>query len=263
MRQIFIANLLITLCFAACIYDVKAQTVGGGSQPKVAQETAAKTEKVQTSIVIKKDAKPLELAQIAQNAHGGDKFKNYKTLVMRGSVNVSTPSFGATQISGTFSMTFSGDKYVLQIQTPFVSFTQSFDGNETSSSYSSVQIPPINRLGLPLLAKVGTSGFVVSALPDSKKRGFRITSPDNYATDFIINEKNGQIKSYSANYNVSGRDVATVVEHDKFREVEGLTLPEKYSQRFEAKGNTFYADFKVKEILVNSTVSDDVFSAQQ
>jgi len=41
--------------------------------------------------------------------------------------------------------------------------------------------------------------------------------------------------------------------------VEGVKIPEKYAQRFDMGQFTVYADFKAKEILVNSKVADDVF----
>lgn len=209
-------------------------------------------------MTIKPDATPLELAKIALEAHGGDKFKQMKTLVMRGSMDVTSANFPQT-LSGSFAMIFKGDKYRLQINTPFINFIQTFDGEQTYSSVGNVTIPPINRLGLPLLAKLETNGFTVSALDDKKKRGFRINTPEGYSTDFTIDEKTGQIKSYSAVYNVNNREITTAVEHDKFRTVDGLLLAEKYAQRFDAVGQTFYADFKAKEILVNSEVADDVF----
>jgi hypothetical protein len=102
----------------------------------------------------------------------------------------------------------------------------------------------------------------VTALPATKKakRGFRITSPEGYATDFFTDEKTNQIKGYDASYDINGRSVTTSVEIDKYRIVEGLMLPEKYAQRFDMDTLTVYSNFKAKEILVNSLVADDVFA---
>jgi hypothetical protein len=71
--------------------------------------------------------------------------------------------------------------------------------------------------------------------------------------------KTGQVKGYEASYEFNGRTITTSVEIDKVREVEGVKVPEKYAQRFETGNLTVYANFKAKEIQVNSVVADDVF----
>jgi len=206
-----------------------------------------------------KTAAPLDLAKAALLAHGGDKFKNMKTLVVIGTADVSgSPSM---TFPAPFVMTYSGDKYRLEMKTPFMEFKQIYDGQQTYSSAGEVSLPPINRLGLPLLPKIEEKDYIVSALPEMKKKktGFRVTSPEGYYTDFFVDEKTGQVKGYEASYEVSGRTITTSVEIDKVREVEGVKVPEKYAQRFETGNLTIYANFKAKDILVNSTVADDVF----
>ena len=217
------------------------------------------TEKDKSATLNLKTAAPLELAKAALAAHGGDKFKNMKTLVVIGTADVSgspTMTFPAP-----FVMTYSGDKYRLEMTTPFLQFKQIYDGEQTYSSVGEVSLPPINRLGLPLLPKMEEKNFTVAALPEAKKKktGFRITSPEGYYTDFFVDEKTGQVKGYEASYEINGRTITTAVEIDKLREVEGVKVPEKYAQRFETGNLTIYANFKAKEILVNSTVADDVF----
>jgi len=217
-------------------------------------------DKDKTKIAASKTAAPLELAKAALAAHGGDKFRMMKTLVVRGTADVSgSPS---TTFPATFAMIYSGDKYRLEISNPFTPFKQIYDGEQTVSSVNGFSLPPINRLGLPLLAKLEEKDFMVSALPEKskKKLGFRITSPEGYYTDFFVDEKSGQVKSYEASYDFNGRNITTSVDIDKVREVEGVKVPERYAQRFETGSLTIYSDFKAKEILVNSTVTDDIFS---
>lgn len=219
----------------------------------------SENEKTVTTVTISKTATPIELAKIALVAHGGDKFKNMKTLVVRGTADVSgSPS---TTFPATFAMIYSGDKYRLEINNPITPFKQTYDGQNTVSSVAGFSLPPINRLGLPLLAKIEEKDFVVSALPEAKKKklGFRITSPEGYYTDFYIDEKSGLVKSYEASYEFNGRTITTAVEIDKIREVEGVKVAERFAQRFETGNLTVYVNFKPKEILVNSTVDDDVF----
>jgi len=245
MKNIKILSLILVLAAS-----VSAQT----------DKNKKPTEKDKTTAAIPKTAAPLELAKAALVAHGGDKFKNMKTLVVRGTADVSgSPS---TTFPATFAMIYSGDKYRLEISNPFTPFKQIYDGEQTVSSVNGFSLPPINRLGLPLLAKLEEKDFTVSALPvkSKKKLGFRITSPEGYYTDFFVDEKSGQVKSYEASYDFNGRNITTSVDIDKVREVEGVKVPERYAQRFETGSLTIYSNFKAKEILVNSTVTDDIFS---
>lgn len=54
--------------------------------------------------------------------------------------------------------------------------------------------------------------------------------------------------------------MTTVVEIDKYKIVEGITVPERYAQRFDLGQMTAYANFKSKEILINTEISDEVFT---
>lgn len=229
------------------------------SAQKESKSKEKKTETKSASVTISKNSTPMELAKAALQAHGGDKFKAMKTLTVRGTADVSgspTMTFPAP-----FEMIFSGEKYRLEISTPFMLLKQVYDGENTYSSIPNFTLPPINRLGFPLLPKIEEDGFTVSALPSkSKKLGFRITSPEGRYTDFYLDEKTAQIKGYESSYETRGQNVITVVEIDKLREVEGILIAERYAQRFEVGQNTMYSDFKAKEILVNSEIADDVFT---
>ena len=77
---------------------------------------------------------------------------------------------------------------------------------------------------------------------------------------FFIDEKTGQIKGYESAYDVDGRIVTTSVEIDEFQTVEGVIVPKRYSQRFDLGQMTAYANFKTKEILVNSQIDDSFFA---
>ncbi len=204
----------------------------------------------------------LEMAKATLAAHGGDKLKAMKTLVVKGSVEVTTSAI-AQAIPATFITIYSGEKYRIEIANPFQPLKQVFDGTQTSSTIQGgFTLPPINRLGFPLLPRLGEQGFIITALPESnkKKKGFRMTSPEGFYTDFYLDEKTNQIKGYESTYEISGRSVTTSVEIDKYRVVDGITIPERYAQRFDTEQLTVYANFKAKEILVNSEVKDSIFS---
>lgn len=240
--------LLLVLIFAGANFAQKSE-----------QKAEIKSKETASTVVVPKNASPLELAKIAVTAHGGDKFKMMKTLVVRGTVEISG---SPTQVfPGTFATVFSGEKYRLEINS-FQSLKQTFDGQQTVSSIKNFELPPLNRLGLPLLSKIDQKDFTVSALSEKnkKKTGFRITSPEGFYTDFFMDEKTGIIKSYEASYEIGDRTVTTSIDIDKVRDVEGIKIPEQYAQRFDTGTLTIYAAFKAKEILVNSAVPDDIFS---
>jgi hypothetical protein len=208
-----------------------------------------------------KTAAPLTLAKAALNAHGGDKFKNMKTLVVRGSANVSgSPT---QSVPASFAMILAGEKYRFDVTAPpFLNFSQIYDGEQTLTSMPGLTLPPLNRLGLPLLAKIEEKGFTVSELPEKlrKKRGFRITSPEGYYTDFITDEKSNLVKEYESSYDFNGRQVTTAVAIDKYRDVSGALINEKFAQRLEMGQFTAYADFKARDILVDSELESTAFS---
>lgn len=201
------------------------------------------------------------IANRVLEAHGGAKLKAMRTLVIRGSVDVTTSAITQT-IPATFVTIFAGDRYRIELNNPFQPFKQVYDGvNTTSSIQGGLTLPPINRLGFPVLPKIGEAGFIITPLPDNKKKrkGFRMTSPEGYFTDFYLDEKTNQVKGYDSTYNIGGRTVTTSVEIDKYQIVEGIAVPEKYVQRFDTEQMTIYATFKAKEILINTPIADDVF----
>lgn len=201
---------------------------------------------------------PLEMAKETVDAHGGDKLKNMKSLVLRGSVDL-TGAGSTMVVPASYMMVISGDKYVFEMNNPIQPLKQISDGKQTFSS--GYELPPVTSLGFPLLPKIGGTGYVVSALPEAKKskKGFRVTTTDGFYTDFFVDEKTHQIKGYESAYDVDGRIVTTSVEIDEFQTVEGVIVPKRYSQRFDVGQMTFYANFRSKDILVNSQVEDKLF----
>jgi len=199
-------------------------------------------------------------ATMAFNAHGGSKLKAIKTLVVKGGVDVTVQT---QALPGAFSTVISGDKYILDIQTAFQSIKQTFDGTNTISSINGITLPPVTTLGFPLLPRLGDNGYVVSTVAGKKKgKGFRLTAPDGFYTDFYIDEKSGLIASYESAYEMNGRTFTTSIEVDKYKVVDGISVPERYSQRFDLGPITAYANFKAKDILINSPIDEAVFKAR-
>lgn len=200
-----------------------------------------------------------ELADLAVKAHGGDKLLKMSSLVVRGSADV---NIQARSIPVTFVTIFSGEKYRFELNNPIQPIKQVSDGTQTSTTIQNgFTLPPINRIGFPVLQKIGQPGYIVTSLPEKsgKKRGFRVTSPEGYATDFFLDAKTNQVKSFDSVYEIGGRRITTSVAIDKLRTVDGVLIPEKYAQRFDLDQFTVYADFKAKDIIVNEKIEEDVF----
>jgi hypothetical protein len=221
----------------------------------------AQPEKSKLAAPVKYEAE-IALAKRALEAHGGEKLRSMRTLVTRGSVDITTSAFNQA-IPATFVVILAKEKYRFEIANPFQPVKQVYDGVNTSTTIQGgMTLPPVTRLGFPLLPMVGQPGFVITPLPEGKKKakGFRMTAPDGYYTDFYINDKTNQIKGYDSSYDIGGRIVTTTVEIDAFRVIDGITIPDKYAQRFDTEQVTVYAVFKTKEILVNTLVDDDIFT---
>lgn len=227
------------------------------AQDKQQEKSVKKTD---DKIAVKADNAAEELAKKTLTAHGGDKLKNMKNLVISGGINVTT-SFSAQSIAGTFNMVLEGEKYRLEINNPFQPLKQIHDGQQTYSSINGFTLPPLNKIGLPVLAKISEQGYKVSELSEklSKKSGFRITTPEGYFTDFIVDGKTNRVKEYESSYQFNGRDVTTSVAIDKYREIDGVLVYEKFAQRFDMGQMTIYAEFKAKDVLINSKLDNDIF----
>lgn len=242
-----------------CLAAATALTASAQQDKAKDNSKAPETSAAIKTVSIKADASPLDLAKAAIAAHGGDKFKAAKTIIQRGSVEATAPG-SAQAVPAAYAVVTKGDKFRFEITSQFFNFLQIFDGEQLYTSIARFDVPPLNKMGFILLTKAGEQGYTVSALPEKKKRkGFRISSPDGYSSDYYIDPATGQVLSYEAKIAVDGREITTAVENDKFRDVNGVLIPEKYSQRLQLGTNTFYASFKAKEILVNSEIADDVF----
>ncbi|MBK7394537.1 MAG: hypothetical protein IPI64_14790 [Chloracidobacterium sp.] len=242
-------NKVILSALVICLVSLAAFSQ---KEPVVQQPAAPKPAAVDTA--------SMDIAKATLAAHGGDKLKQLKSLVMKGSADL---TFMGQALPGAFSTAVSGDKYYFELTSAVQSLKQVCDGRETYSSVQGFALPPVTSLGFPVLQRIGDAGYKVSELGEllrKKKRGFRITTPEGYYTDFFVDEKTSQIKGYESSYEVSGRVVTTSVEVDEFQTVEGLVVPKKYSQRFDLGQITAYANFKTKDILVNSQMADDAFA---
>jgi hypothetical protein len=110
-----------------------------------------------------------------------------------------------------------------------------------------------------VLTKFDQAGYTVTALPDKKKhRGFRITDSEGNSTDFYIDAATARVMQYLIAFN--GYNFG--FENSKFKEFEGVLIPMNYTQRLEMPQGAFFAEYKVKEVKLNQTLTDDVFAIQ-
>ncbi|MBP7415217.1 MAG: hypothetical protein WBC19_00975 [Pyrinomonadaceae bacterium] len=243
MNKFYGSILLIALFSLAAI--AQPNTIGKATVPDKTAPIAA-------------DVAANDVAKATLAAHGGEKLKKMTSLVQKGSADL---TFMGQALPGVFSTAVNGDKYYFEINSAVQSLKQVYDGRSTYSSIPGFSLPPMTSLGFPVLQRIGDNGYVITALSEDKKKkkGFRITTPEGFYTDFFVDEKTSQMKGYESAYDAGGRVVTTSVEVDEFETVEGLLIPKKYSQRFDLGQITAYANFKTKQTLVNSPMAEDSF----
>ncbi len=209
------------------------------------------------ALAITASSTPNDLARAALAAQGGDKYRNMKSMVLRGSVDLYAPN-STQSIPGGFIIVLAGEKVRMEIDArPAVSFKTIYDGQRSYSSLPGVDFPPASKFGLPLLGKFDQPGYVVAAIPDEKKlRGFSIADAEGNLTNFYVDPTNGRVVKFLIPYN--GYKFGT--ENKKLKDVDGVMIPFEFTQRLEMPQGAFFAEFKVKDAKINQPIGDDVFA---
>ena len=89
---------------------------------------------------------PLDLARAALAAQGGEEFRNLKSVVLRGSVDLYAPN-STQSVPGGFVIVIAGDKARIEIDArPAVSFKMIYDGQQSYSSLPNVDMPAANQV---------------------------------------------------------------------------------------------------------------------
>ena len=229
------------------------------SATKASDGKPATTVPASTGMAITAASTPLDLARAALAAQGGDKFKNLKSMVLIGSVDLYPPN-SAQSIPGKFAIVIAGDRVRIDISAPpAISFKQVFDGQQSYSTIPGVEMPPASKFGLAVLAKFDQPGYKVTALPDKKKqRGFRIVDAEGNTTDFYIDAVSGRVITYLSPY----KGFTFGVENKTMKELEGVLIAYSFTQRLEMQQGAFFAEYKVKDVRLNQPIGDDVFVIQ-
>lgn len=227
-----------------------------GQQNSKKTESKTKGTTPSTKVVnITPTTKAEELAKIVVDVLGGEKFKNVKTLTVNGSVNLYAPN--TTQsIPGSFIITNSGPKYRMEVKS-LQNFSLIYDGEQMYSSMPGLSFPSPSKYGLNALQHLGKPGYSVEALPNKKNlRAFSLTGPEGYITRFFIDPKTGRIKSYE----IPLKDLVYGSEIDEYKEYDGVLVPTKFVQRLDTQMGAFFAEFKAKDVKLNTEVDDSVFA---
>jgi hypothetical protein len=208
-------------------------------------------------VVITPESTPMELAKAAITAQGGEKFRAVQNMMLRGSVSLYPPN-SPNSIPGSFSIVTANDKVRLELDgRPIIVFKQIYDGQQSYSSMPGVELPPLSKFGMSVLSKFDQPGYKVSAIPNKKKlRGFRISDPEGYTTDFYIDPVNGRVMEFLLTYN----NYTFGTANDKFKEFDGVLVATNFSQRFEMAQGAFFAEYSVKEVKLNQTLGEDIFA---
>lgn len=232
-------------------------TVYGQDGSKTVASSAPASTNTATPAALTSASTPMELARAAYLAQGGEKFKNLKSMVLIGSVNLYAPN-STQSLPGQFVIVTAGERVHIEVNAGVIAFKQIFDGHNSYSSLPNVPpLPPPSKFGLPVLAKFDQPGYKVSALPDTKKqRGFRIADAEGNATDFYIDPATARVFTYTTQLN--GYTFST--ENKKMKEVEGVLVPYSFSQRLEMQQGAGFAEYTVKDVKLNQPIGEDVFT---
>jgi len=242
------------LVLAAATLSVGVSAYGQNEASKT--QTPSAGNGTTTGLAITATTTPVDLARAAFAAQGGEKFRNLKSTVLRGSVDLYAPN-STQSFPGGFAIVIAGEKARIEVDArPAVSFKMIYDGQQSYSSLPNVDMPPLTKFGMGMLVKFDQSGYTVTAIADKKKhRGFRITDADGNVTDFYVDPATGRVMSFSIPY--GGYTFGT--ENKKMKEFDGVLVATSFTQRLEMPQGAFFADYNVKDVKLNQPIGDDVF----
>jgi hypothetical protein len=249
MKTLILKSLALSICLVGFGTTMCAQEHGPAKTSAPAATVPA--------VVITPESTPMELAKAAITAQGGEKFRAVQNMMLRGSVSLYPPN-SPNSIPGSFSIVTANDKVRLELDgRPIIVFKQIYDGQQSYSSMPGVELPPLSKFGMSVLSKFDQPGYKVSAIPNKKKlRGFRISDPEGYTTDFYIDPANGRVMEFLLTYN----NYTFGTANDKFKEFDGVLVATNFSQRFEMAQGAFFAEYSVKEVKLNQTLGEDIFA---
>lgn len=244
----FTTPLLALLLVTAVAHARQAKDAGNSSASSKASSGPA--------VKITEASTPVELARAAYAAQGGEKFRDLKTLILTGEVDVYAPN--STQATpSTFVFINARERLWKEVRSPLNFVRQIHDGQRAYFSLRGLSVPPPGKFGMFVLTKYDQPGYTVTALPDKDKlRGFRITDAEGNATDFYIDPATARVVRHVVVF----QKLNYGTEYKKWKVVDGLPVPERFTEGIETPQGTFYGEYTVKDVKINQPVNDDVFA---
>ena len=231
--------------------SIPAATSGGAGKISTTQVAVAPSAR----ILITSATTPMELARAAYVAQGGDKFRDLKSMVLSGSVDLYAPN-SVQSLPGKFVIVTAGERSRIEIQSPVFTYRQISDGVRTFTSVPQMELPPPSKFGINVLMKYDQPGYIVTALPDDKtQRAFRISDTEGNTTEFFVDRETGRVMSFLIPY----KGYTLGVENKTLKEVDGVLVPYSFVQRLELQQGAFFAEYKVKDVKLDQPFTDDVF----
>ncbi|HKP10954.1 MAG TPA: hypothetical protein VJZ91_02550 [Blastocatellia bacterium] len=239
------------------VASVLVVAAGAPAQERNANRLTANTAAVNGSgPAINTTPSPSDLARQAFTSHGGEKFRNLKSLSLFGTVEVYYGSNPSRSSTSKFAMVQAGDRARTDIESADSSYREIYDGKRPYSTVNAGSVWAPTKFGMPVLARFDQAGYTVTALADEKNaRGFRITDAEGNATDFFVDQATGRVMLYTFEYHT----IKFVFEHKSFKDVDGVLVPTSFLRKMVLPRVDVYMEFKVKDAKVNQPIGDDVF----
>lgn len=227
---------------------------------KSESKKAESGDKSSVASVNKTDEDARNMVEAMFKAHGGENLKKIKNLAISGEADISS-SDSVAPIKGSFAIVIDGNKGRFQIKTAFFAYTQIYDDETIETSIDGIYLPPISQFGFAVIPhiKEATINFEVND-KEKKDVDFYVTVPSGYTTAFKVDPKTNLAKQYSSTFVYNGTSNTTIVEIEKYKEIDGFLVPEKFMQKFDFRQMIFYVKYNAKTIETNITISPDIFT---
>lgn len=245
----------VKFSFATPLFAVLLLAAAAHAQQSKNTPDAAKVKNA-SGVTITAATTPVELARAAYAAQGGEKFRDLKTLILTGTVDVYIPN-STKATPSNFVFISARERLWKDVRSATSFVRQIHDGERSYFSLRGLSVPPPGKFGLFVLSRFDQPGYTVTALPDKDKlRGFRIADAEGNATDFQIDPATGRVVRHVVVY----QNLNYGTEYKKWKVTDGLLVPEQFIEGIETPQGTFYGEYSVKDVKINQPVNDDVFA---
>jgi hypothetical protein len=208
----------------------------------------------------KHTATAADLARAAVSDLGGGKFRDLKSIRLAGVASALSPLNPNVQ-PAEFQLLSTNTGIRIDLTMSFGLIQMINDGqrfyNLVNGNAANFGIAPPGKFGLRVLAKYDQPGYKITPLPEhSKELGFRITDPENNATDFHVHKETGRVTRFIYKFS----DFDQTWELDNFKAVEGVMVPHMINIRLATRQGDFQMLLRAADAKINQPVSDNAFA---